>query len=75
MRIVYNTDMEKNEIQQLIEELMSRGWTETQIAARLGASQATVNRWRRGDRHPPLSGLIAAELRRMLRSKGVARMF
>jgi transcriptional regulator with XRE-family HTH domain len=64
--------MEQNEVVDLIEQLMARGWTETEIAARLGVSQVTVNRWRREERHPPLERLIVAELRRMLRVKGLA---
>jgi transcriptional regulator with XRE-family HTH domain len=55
--------------QELLEQLLSAGWTETQIAARLGVSSAAVNRWRKGTRTPPLAKLVEAELRRMLRVK------
>jgi predicted transcriptional regulator len=64
--------MEDNEVRQLIQELVSRGWRESQIAARLGVSQASVNRWRSGDRYPMMDQLIIAELRRMLRRKDPA---
>ena len=53
----------------MLEQLVQEGWMETEIAARIGVSQATVNRWRRGDRRPPLAKLVSAELRRMLRLK------
>ena len=58
-----------NTIQELLEQLITTGWTETQIAARLGVSQTAVFRWRKGDRIPPLAKLVEAELRRMLRVK------
>jgi transcriptional regulator with XRE-family HTH domain len=66
--------MEQNEVSRLIEQLVAQGWTETEIAARLGVSQVTVNRWRKEERHPPLERLITAELRRMLRRKDPARV-
>jgi len=56
-----------SEIQELLEQLITNGWTEVEIAARLGVSQATINRWRRGERTPPLIRLVSAELRRMRR--------
>ena len=58
-----------DEVRVLLEELAEQGWQETEIAARLGVSQATINRWRRGERSPPLAKLVTAELRRMLRLK------
>ncbi len=62
-------DHAMDEVQGLLEELVTKGWQETEIAARIGVSQATINRWRRGDRSPPLAKLVTAELRRMLRLK------
>ena len=58
-----------NTIQELLEQLIVAGWTETQIAARLGVSQTAVFRWRKGTRTPPLAKLVEAELRRMQRVK------
>jgi transcriptional regulator with XRE-family HTH domain len=63
-----------NTLQQLIDELLQRGWTETQIAARLNVSQATVNRWYRGHRLPAMPHLVERELRRLIRSKDLARL-
>jgi transcriptional regulator with XRE-family HTH domain len=58
-----------NTIQELLGQLQGRGWTDTQIAARLGVSSNAVFRWRKGERVPPLAKLVEAELRRMLKAK------
>jgi transcriptional regulator with XRE-family HTH domain len=54
-------------VKQLIQDLVDRGVSETEIAARLGVAQSTVGRWRRGERTPPLEKLVVPVLRRMLR--------
>jgi predicted transcriptional regulator len=58
---------ETNEVQDLLEQLIAQGKTETEVAAQLGVSQAAVYYWRHGQRVPPLKKLVIAELKRMLR--------
>jgi transcriptional regulator with XRE-family HTH domain len=55
-------------VKSLVQNLVDQGLSETEIAAKLGVSQSTVGRWRRGERTPPLEKLVLAALRRLLRS-------
>jgi transcriptional regulator with XRE-family HTH domain len=72
MLMVYHPDMEQveaDEVRELLEQLIGLGWTQTEIAAKLGCSQITVNRWRNGKRAPPYRKILALALQRLLRSK------
>jgi transcriptional regulator with XRE-family HTH domain len=55
-----------NKIQEILAQLMEQGWAEVEIAAHLGVGQATVARWRRGERVPYLERVLIGELTRML---------
>ena len=66
MTIGYTISM--TTVSELIQHLVESGRTETEIAARLGVSQSTVGRWRRGERTPPLGKLVVSALRWMIRS-------
>jgi hypothetical protein len=57
------------ELPQVLREVMEKGYSEVDIAARFRVSQSTVRSWRLGNRTPALPHLVLAELRRMLAEK------
>ena len=50
----------------LVEQLHENGMPYIEVAERLGVTVRTVRRWRQGEARPPLSGMLSAELSRLL---------
>jgi transcriptional regulator with XRE-family HTH domain len=47
-----------NEVQSRIDKLERKGWSLPRIAERLHAASVTVEKWKSGDRYPPLDKLV-----------------
>jgi IS30 family transposase len=65
--------MEKNQVQETIEELRARGWTLSAIADSLGLPRSTVERWRHGSRYPTHAPFVMRELNDLLRRKRIPK--
>jgi transposase len=55
-------------VKDLVQHLVGKGHSETEIAAKLGVAQSTVGRWGRGEHTPLLEKLVVTALRQLLRS-------
>ena len=56
---------EMNDIQEMIGELRSKGWTLAAIADEVAVSRNTVDRWYRGERYPTNAAGVRVMLRRL----------
>lgn len=62
-----------NELQQLMEQLRERGWSDLYVANFLGISRTTVFRWRTEGLKPHNYQSVMDDLRRLLRLPGPSR--
>jgi transcriptional regulator with XRE-family HTH domain len=60
-------------IQELLEQLRAKGWSDEDIGDALGVSRITVYRWRRGQRNIERARPVIAALRQLLRRRGPPR--
>ena len=65
--------MEKNPIQETIEELRARGWTVSAIADALGVPRPTIERWRHGSRYPANAIFVQRGLDTLLAPKRIPK--
>ena len=56
---------EMNDIQEMIAELRSNGWTLAAVADEVAVSRNTVDRWYRGERYPTNAAGVRVMLRRL----------
>ncbi len=62
-----------NDVQQRVEELRSRGWTDAAIADEIDYSRVSILRWRSGDQYPDHPSPILAALDGLLRRKRIPK--
>jgi transcriptional regulator with XRE-family HTH domain len=60
-------------IQELLEQLRAKGWSDEDIGEALGVSRITVYRWRQGQRNIERAKPVIDSLRRLLRGTGPPR--
>jgi hypothetical protein len=63
------TVAEQSEVQRLLQQLVARGMSDTEIGAAIGVPQNTISAWRRGVRRPAQARLVEAALRRLLEER------
>jgi transcriptional regulator with XRE-family HTH domain len=63
------------EVQKLLEELSSKGWTLAAIAKELGVDYSTVYRWRRGRHRPDNLNAVTIVLRQMIETSAPKRTY
>jgi hypothetical protein len=61
------------ELQELLQQLRTKGWGDTAIAERLGLDRITVYRWRMGLNEPHSARPVIRMLRELLRRPGPPR--
>ena len=62
-----------NDIQELLDELRARKWTDTAIADELGVHHVTVQNWRSGKFYPRGAKTFAGAMRQMLKRKRIPK--
>ena len=62
-----------NEVQELIAQLRSKGWTLAAVADELGVAANTLGRWQAGSRHPSNPVPVVELLRRLLGRRRVPK--
>ncbi len=63
-----------NDIQELLGQLDSQGWSKAAIAAAIGSHSDTVSRWARGIRYPENAGGVRLQLQELLkRRRGIPK--
>jgi hypothetical protein len=62
-----------DEIQGMIEELLSRGWTIAALSDELGVSRDSMSRWRAGENPPQNPKLVTMGLEGLLRRRRIPK--
>ena len=62
-----------NDVQELLTELRSKGWTKAAISDEIGVEYDTVARWERGVRYPNNVGGVKLQLSELLRRRRVPK--
>ena len=62
-----------NDIQEMIAELRSNGWTLAAVADEVAVSRNTVDRWFRGERYPTNAAGVRVMLRRLSARKRIPK--
>lgn len=70
---VWYTMLAMNEIQSRIDKLEKKGWSLPRIAERLQAAHVTVEKWKSGDRYPPLDKLVIDALDELLKVRRIPK--
>jgi transcriptional regulator with XRE-family HTH domain len=60
-----------NDVQSKIAELERKGWSLPRIAEGLHVAHVTVEKWKAGDRYPPLEKLVIDALDELLTRKRI----
>jgi lambda repressor-like predicted transcriptional regulator len=73
--MAYNVwyDIGMNKIQSRIAELEKKGWSLPRIAEELQVAHVTVEKWKSGDRYPPLEKLVIDALDKLALRKRIPR--
>jgi transcriptional regulator with XRE-family HTH domain len=62
-----------NDIQTKLAELEGKNWTLAAISDELDVSYNTVQKWKSGDRYPPIAKLIIEKLDELLERKRIPK--
>ena len=62
-----------NKIQSRIAELEAKGWSLPRIAERLDVAPVTIEKWKSGDRYPPLDKLVIDAMDKLLLVKRIPK--
>jgi transcriptional regulator with XRE-family HTH domain len=65
--------MEKNAIQETIEQLRAKGWTVSSMADAVGVPRPTLERWRHGSRFPTHAEFVRRALAELLTRKRIPK--
>jgi transcriptional regulator with XRE-family HTH domain len=60
-----------NEVQDRIAQLQEKGWTLASLADELGVTPNAVEKWKAGDRYPPLERPVLDALDQLLKRKRI----
>lgn len=62
-----------NDVQSRIAELEEKGWSLPRIAEELQVAHVTVEKWKSGDRYPPLDKLVIDALDKLLERRRIPK--
>ena len=60
-----------NDVQEKLEQLIEKGWSQAALSDELGVDGGTVNRWYRGRTYPPLPKPVLLALDQLLERKRI----